>query len=53
MTGVEFGFALFKIQAPAAGVVATDLRNWTAVTASVGSVHFIGIDGLTIGAVKG
>ena len=45
---VDFALVLGKVKAPAAPAVATDLRTFTAVTATVGDASFIGIDGLTL-----
>src|SRR5207237_8161465 len=48
LTDVEFGLALLKARAPPAAAVATDLRTWTALKATIGGAEIVGIDGLTI-----
>ncbi|UCE37498.1 MAG: hypothetical protein JSW00_18920 [Thermoplasmata archaeon] len=46
LSGVEFGLALMKIKTNTPETE-TDLRSWTALSAEVGEIAFVGIEGLT------
>jgi hypothetical protein len=47
LTGVEFGLAMMKYKT-VTPETETDLRSWSALSAEVQSVEFVGIEGLTV-----